>query len=107
MHKIMKVFCLYTSNSIAIPHIASSKNVQYPFSGIQEMLLGNQLLLDIMKGIIIPILGYSIKHHILIHFGICYEKGITHDQKDGVKLQHPSYNIPKSLSGFNHVSFDN
>jgi hypothetical protein len=36
------------------------------------MFLSNQLSLDTMKGIIIPILGYSIKHHVLIHFGLHY-----------------------------------
>jgi hypothetical protein len=71
------------------------------------MLLGNQLLLDAMKSIVILILGYSIKHHVLIHFGLCYEKGIVHDKKDGMKLQYPSYGIPKLSSGFNHISFDN
>jgi hypothetical protein len=57
------------------------------------MLLGNQLLLDTMKGIVILTLGYSIKHHVLIHFGLRYDKGIVHDQKDGMKLQYPSYGI--------------
>jgi len=42
------------------------------------------------KWIVIPVLGYSIKHHVLIHFGLHYQKGIIHDQKDGMKLQYPS-----------------
>jgi len=46
----------------------------------------NQLWLDIMKGIAIFVLGYYVKHHVLIHFGLCYQKGIVYDQNDGVKL---------------------
>jgi hypothetical protein len=54
---------------------------------------GNQLLLDTMKGIVVLISGYFIKHHVLIHFGLRYQKGIDHDQKDGMKLHYPSYGI--------------
>jgi hypothetical protein len=57
-----------------------------PFQVFEKYFGANQLWLDIMKDIVIPILGYSVKHHVLIHFGLRYQKGITHDQKDGMKL---------------------
>jgi hypothetical protein len=31
------------------------------------------------KWIAIPVLKYFVKHHVLIHFGLCYQKGIVHD----------------------------
>jgi hypothetical protein len=42
-------------------------------------------------GIAIPTLGYRV----LIHFGLQYQKGIAHDQKDGMKPHYPSQGIPK------------
>jgi hypothetical protein len=50
-----------------------------PFWVSKKCFGANQLWLETMKGIAILILGYSIEHHVLIHFGLHYQKGITHD----------------------------
>jgi hypothetical protein len=82
------------------PHcIIKKRATRTPSQVSKKCFWGNQLSLDIMKGIIIPILGYFIKHHVLIHFGLRYQKGIVHDQKDGIKLQNPSYNTLNLSSG--------
>ncbi len=47
------------------------------------------------KWIAIPILGYSIKHHVVIHFCLHHQKGIAHDPKDRVKLHYPFQGILK------------
>jgi hypothetical protein len=86
MHKTMKVSCSYTSNSTIIPTLCNLKTCNVPFQVSKKCCWGNQLSLDTMKGIIIPILGYFVKHHVLIHFGLCYMNGIAHGQKDGAKL---------------------
>jgi hypothetical protein len=57
-----------------------------PFQVSKKCFQGNQLSLDIMKGSVIHVLGYFVKHHVLIHFCLRYQKGITHGQKDRVKL---------------------
>jgi L-asparagine transporter-like permease len=85
----MKVFLLYKFNSTC--------NTLFKISS--KYFGANQLWLDTMKVITIFVLGYFGKHHVLIHFGLRYHKGITHDQKDGVKLQCCSQGIPKMLSG--------
>jgi hypothetical protein len=50
-----------------------------PFQAFKKCFGANQLWLDTMKGIAIPALGYFIKHHVLIHLGLRYQKGIAHD----------------------------
>jgi hypothetical protein len=86
MHKTMKVSCLYTFSSTTILIMCNPEMCNTPFQVSKKCFQGNQLSLDTMKGIIIPILGYFVKHHVLIHFGLRYQKGIAHGQKDGVKL---------------------
>ncbi len=58
------------------------------------------------KRIAIPTLRYSIKHHVLIHFGLRYQKGIARDHKDGVKLITP-FKVSQKCFGVNHIYFDN
>ncbi len=70
-----------------------------PFQAFKKCFGANQLWLDTMKGIAIPALGYFIKHHVLIHLGLRYQKGIAHDQKDGMKLQYPYQDILKMSNG--------
>ncbi len=60
--------------------------MQYPFSRIQEVFWGQSTMAGHYEGHCNTLIGDSVKHHVLIHFGLCYQKGIIHDQKDGVKL---------------------
>ncbi len=69
----MKVSCLYTSSLIVIPTLCNPKICNTPSQVFKKCFWGNQLSLDIMKGIVVPILGwYFVKQHVLIHFGLHY-----------------------------------
>jgi hypothetical protein len=99
MHKTMKVSYLYIFSSTTIPTLCNPKTCNTPFQVSKNYFWGNQLLLDTMKGIVIHVLGYFVIHHVMIHFGLRYQKGIARGHKDGVKLQYPSYGISTMLSG--------
>jgi hypothetical protein len=95
----MKISCLYTTIQLYYPTLCNQKMCDTPSQVSKKCFWGNQLSLDTMKSIVILILRYFIKDHVLIHFGLCYQKHIDHDHKDGVKLHYPFYGIPNLPNG--------
>jgi hypothetical protein len=92
-------FLLINLILLQYPALCNPKTYNTPFRVFKKCFGTNQLWLDTMKDIVILVLGYSIKHHVLIHVGLHYQKAFVHDQKDGVKLQYLFQNILKMPNG--------
>jgi len=75
MHKTMKVYCFNCNTQ----HCVIQKCAIPFFQVFNKCFVANQLWLETMKDFAIHVLGYSIEHHVFIHFGLRYHNGIAHD----------------------------